>query len=1241
MAKDNNCSFLGQSLLNAGKKRFGKNFPDLVNKYGLNIPAHEKDFSPFQFSTSKELFNSLFGKEFDGNTPYLRELSYRAIQRETDDAGTTYYYFDEKNNRQVISLVEANSKEKEGVYKVGKRVVPTDALLKKIIEINRNKEVYLSDEIAHQWAILKGLDKEVHYAEMVANATNAYLKQRGEKEKENLNTLAKELDAVRQELKELIKKAEQERAEKKMGHNVLHLKSAVQHFNNALEKYGGISKFKIKDSSMKNYLLLEHEDGRLVLVHTYFGKYYNYKTKEFIGQDIFENDIDKRKVDKYTNPSNAISLELYLTTLELQKKHGVMIHDAFSLSFKPFLDETLKLNLDIPSFASRINYELDYLLTRGNDTIYAQEILYQHKRILDHNKSTIANETSFMDKIDKLSSLINDEERKTLIGHINNNETKEAKEFLLKIANRNKYSLRKGELSQTLYELYEFINQLQENDVEAGRVEGIEDDINIIKTYLKDIDYVNNAFIQRIMDMVNQRLFNTKRKMLKIYAEANDIAKRIIEEHPETKAFSRVNIAFDSQVYFRNMVSADKRYIFIDPEQNTGLWAKSEENKRGWNKLTEAEKAFSRLFIKEIKQSYISVYGEAHYEENWEDGLIPIIKKGTGNQITEALKNQNKGALKEAISRALQFQTDFNQTLTDTTDLGVPNYYMYMSRSEHEEIYEETVKLYGGVELDLHKVLTQVTGNLIKKKEFSAIEGYYFLNKAMASNITKEDGVTQNKGVLDALHAIYQKYFLQENRKINTGNKKYNNHKTIRKILGDMNIDGVDIDNIISLMMKTNSLLSIALAPMNDLKNFTQGFLRALSRGIAGTISRAYGANAPFTAQELFDKYKFVFSAIADKEKKVFIEQMLKIANMYQSDLSDLTRPKYRATDTRFWLFRSNALYALNYLGDYANRAAVALAIVDKKIGLDAYTIKNGQIHYDVTKDKRYKSEEGKQILAYIDAEKNYGIDFRTQLSMKKISNTVFGSYDGETLRMIEMYSLGKMFMQFRKYLPDYLYESFASGKRVRALGDYKVKDGKVIWDTEYQEGVVKSLVATIANVPLLQKLLRYSTEQNIPDDVKQKRKENLAKFISDISFLIAIWLLFHLLSGDFDDDDEDKYGFFRNRINKKKFQGLAWDFVQTINPNTYKDLLTMPFVMARRIAQILGIATNLMKYEAAQIKGDDKKAQEYLDRVKSGIASNVPIVSSVHQTNRQMENILYEKDKDEPIQNNDDDEDE
>ncbi len=1237
------CILLNKRQIELAKKDFGENIYRLLAEYGNveNIPSYEKLPLLERARNFEELYKGIITKDFDEYTPFFEIAFKNLIVEKKDNNGETGVYYQNNflNKFEKLNIIDIEDTDRQiGVIeKATGGYAPSERLKKIIIDDLKKADINPSKIVKGVYKLFgvikkkETLEKRLKYLDNTITDLNQkiiVLIANGETDKANmLSETVKKTKNQRAAIIDEIDNLIQDETALFSSPDVIKAISIVdketlyENLNEILDA----SAYEVIDvpnasGFLKDFVVLKNiETGYVVLLHPFAGRYDNRKTS-IMGRYTLPKEIAK-EADLYANTSNFINTKLYLASLELIGL-GYKIEKSISANIisKHYDNDVPFITLDLVSFNNRINAVMEYILASLTDLAFSKSIQKAREKIYNPPQETDTEELDYFNARLKILKMPQEDidEYLTLL---KNGNYEEVLEMLLEIANQNK----KKSSKEKKVAIAEMIGKIQSKDLSAELKEAIYDDPSI-SMWIKDANQIQNYWIQTVMDFVNKKLFITKRALLPFYTKVNEITEKIIKQFPDEVLKNRLNPFSDGEVFFDKLIAKESgyagRYIYVNPNRE-GKWAKSQENKKGWNNLTQEEKEFSELFVSSIRDAYIGVYGEKSYEAKWEDGLIPIMKKKESLQIKQSLQNKNWDGIKEAFFRMHMFQNDFNQVMSEASQNGgVPNYYMYTNKNDHAEEYYKAIGDYGAVEHDLYTILLRTVANLEKKKNFDKIDGYFKIVRKLASTQTQDDGYTKNENTLRLLDAIYEKYWLQRNKKINTGNRKYNNEKVIRKILTKSGMSNVDIDNIFAAISKYSSMLTIALSPANDIKNFIQGFLRALSRGLAGTLNRAYGGDSPFTLDELMNGYKFVFSAIGDKEKRDLLYQLLKVGNMYQADVNDFANPRFKETDKRNYLFRSNAFYILNYLGDYANRAATAYAVINKQIGIDAYSLdKNGNLVYNEEKDKRYKTKEGRQILEYIKSQgAEYGIDYRMSMNMKRISNELLGSYDEETLRLIEQYSIGKLIMQFRRYLPDYLYESYAKGKFVRVNGNYKVIDGKVVWDGEYYEGIIRSMFSVINK----RVLGRMEADANYK--VSQRQQENMMKLASDILFLVGIYLLYIYLSGAGDDDDDkNKYGFFGNAKNKQRFYSMAFDFVQTINPNTFSAIINSPFAVGKTMNKINSVINNLWKASFFYVKGDEKKTKKYINGFEDGLFKITPYASSYYKFRADLEDILWD----------------
>jgi len=1212
-----NCTFIPRKILDELKTykdgfnlfyKYGRDITKIPSKYKINF---------LDAKNAKELVKSFAGNiNFDENEVFASKYLDYGISHDTQ---TDTYSITIAGTKYDLPKLPGNSNEDFGVYIQGRIPVLSNFAKDELLE-------------AHKQDI-------PHFSKVIADVYKFASIQEDINEKEEL--LKYEEDAT---TRDNIQKAILDLIDQK-NKEVLNIQSKypkfnfpVSYFSETLSKtianYGKLSDFEVIDiphEDLEDFVILkEKHTNRVLALHAYAGyRYPNNNSNDRFGQGFLPPQ-ELSKVQTLATTSDTISLKMYLANARLvQLNYDVIDVVSSSYYYSKDLDVPPLLVLDAPAFHQAIKPVFEYFINTAQYQKSILELYEGHQKL--EKKNTLSN--NIAEKRKAISIYLPQNVLDEIDKYIASNELSELKKYLFSLLKSKRKKIMSGEGKAELTALYELIQAVREENVGEKLKERNTDDASLISSFINDASNIDNYYVQTVMGIIKEKLFQVKQTLLPFSNKANQLVKKIIEE--QTYYSHKVSFFPKGHTFFNNLISSDGRYsglyIYVDPNEFNSAWANSKENKAGWNRLTQAEKEFSTFFTKQLKESYIAVYGEEAYNANWEDGRIPLMKKDVSLQTAEILnqaKDRNISSayenLKDVMERAFGANENFAQVISETGDTGVPNYYMRGNKEEHEEHARELVLKYGGIETDLYKVLLATKSNLEKKKEFDEIEGYFQLIKHMASRDVSTDGITENKNTLKLLDNIYKYYFKQERQKLNAGNRKYKNYASLRKAL--KNIEYVDVDRIINMGMKLNTFVTMVLAPLNDVKNITQGFLRGLARGVAGTLSNLYGGEAPFTVSDFMRQWGLVTTLLFDVNRRDLVAQLLKVTNTFNADLSDFASPKFLETDKRFIMFRSGVFFMLNYIGDYVNRSAVTLAMIEKEIGLEAFSLdKNGNLVYDKTKDKRYQTPDGKLIVdTLIDNGYIYGIDDKMSNYYKKISNETYGSYDNETFRMINMYSLGRLLLQFRRYLPDYLYESFAKKKYVYNTGKYVVKNGKVVWEGTYEEGVMRSLISMF-NPKVLREVLRES--KTLDADVISRKRLNLAKFTADISFFIALYLLYSLLNGDFDDDEEEKKSkiwFLGNKVNTQAFRSLIFDSVQTINLNTYHALLKTPFLITTKLSKLVAVLNNLILAGQYGVLGQEKKAEKKAYKALDDFGDVVPVWNSAKKLKEQTEDILW-----------------
>lgn len=242
---------------------------------------------------------------------------------------------------------------------------------------------------------------------------------------------------------------------------------------------------------------------------------------------------------------------------------------------------------------------------------------------------------------------------------------------------------------------------------------------------------------------------------------------------------------------------------------------------------------------------------------------------------------------------------------------------------------------------------------------------------------------------------------------------------------------------------------------------------------------------------------------------------------------------------------------ASNFMNQWTDREARAWIMTAQMIedgSYDAYSIvpgKNGEpdiLKYDETKDGRFckngrLTEDGALLRSALrarlvaqglvgqdpDGPLKTGYDLMNSRTFKVLADKfVIGGMDNTTQAMAGSYMLGRAMLQFRRYIPDRIFNYFGKRVAVEGMGRDVIRvglDGKkmAVWEQHEVESVLN---AVVKGVHLLSQVRTMSIKE-MGQSLDTADKRALYKGLSDLMMMASIISLMALLRPD--DEEKDK----------------------------------------------------------------------------------------------------------------------
>jgi hypothetical protein len=271
---------------------------------------------------------------------------------------------------------------------------------------------------------------------------------------------------------------------------------------------------------------------------------------------------------------------------------------------------------------------------------------------------------------------------------------------------------------------------------------------------------------------------------------------------------------------------------------------------------------------------------------------------------------------------------------------------------------------------------------------------------------------------------------------------------------------------------------------------------------------------------------------------------------------------------TRKQLSSGHAVNFLNRLTDKETRALVMTAQMIKDGSWKAYSVDDkGNVHYDVKKDARFYDSkgallpDGQMMMDFIkkrvmgdgvvpqreDQPLQVGYDLEMGRVFKTLSDKyVIGGMDADQRTMADSFLLGRVLMQFRRYMPDKINNWFGSRKSIDGLGQVKIieKDGDrmAVWEKREIESTIGALINGFHAV-WDGKSLSFSELKNL----SEADRTALVRGAYDVTMFLFLLALYGGLRTPDDDEASKKEVSFgrvagRDTRLKRIIQNTAWD---------------------------------------------------------------------------------------------------
>lgn len=558
---------------------------------------------------------------------------------------------------------------------------------------------------------------------------------------------------------------------------------------------------------------------------------------------------------------------------------------------------------------------------------------------------------------------------------------------------------------------------------------------------------LSNELLNQMAKMLMTSFGNIRKKMQKPTSEIRKLMKALREQHNvgslkrkfanPTKLFENMIVVRDGDIYFKHLDElSGAEYDFVE-------YALIQINK---TRTPGDSEIVIKNRLKENRDSdYKLPYIQAGISTKRALDENSIIDKGM-NYFSKVFKSiqlwdakarkESWGALlgsaKSFADKALQ---DEYETQSTTDDLYEYNSMIMLGEGEGRK---EFIKRNGGTDIferDLERLLV----TFIQQWEYTKeMEKIFPSLQALDIHIQEEAALVNDSSRFETTRKYIYNYIRNKLQKKSI-NLEHMNESTSKVIAA--------LQKITSICTLGCSLTQLVYQPLQGLWN-----------GIALCINKPdfIGNKNAFTFKRFMKAFAFVYKDLFHFGTEPTLCQLLNERYGFNDmDMGSLAS-RLISSNSNYLYNPQHALFKFNSRPDFYNRLVIFVMQADYDGVIDlsnpsnsAYSVKNGELVYDIKKDKRFnlllgpkqntleynrqkslfitiaKQFEKEQIVGkdgnqYIFKLDKYTLpDAYTSLEIenyKNISDDIYGYYDNERKSLVSSFAIGSMIMQMRTY---------------------------------------------------------------------------------------------------------------------------------------------------------------------------------------------------------------------------------
>lgn len=528
---------------------------------------------------------------------------------------------------------------------------------------------------------------------------------------------------------------------------------------------------------------------------------------------------------------------------------------------------------------------------------------------------------------------------------------------------------------------------------------------------------------------------------------------------------------------------------------------------------------------------------ETELSGKWNKGMLPIMPqssnelfwkgdvKSSAKKFLDKMSNvydiYDENYIDDGKKKDIKRFTTITNRFMDQIGSGNPRFgsnsrmsMMGLKEDENGEVLLVDASRNSNMTKNLELLSMYMVGNSVRKRHYESKVLPYVLS---INTILVNSEMNKGKGMDNSIK--YLKTFVDRVVHGEIQDDAFSKHNMLERF--NLNLP---LDKTVNIAMAATTFSGVAYSVPVAMASMMQNNVQMIHNAMANDL----GGTRFFGKKELAAAYKELFT----NPKK--IEALMHLYQIVERGEYDLKHnPRMRKTVKN--KFTSHHAHKLNWYTDYYTRGVVMAAQMMKDGSYDAYTFDTqGELKYDESKDKQWKSEDGKILKQNIreklieqgsmnsdDKKLPRGYDFNMARNLKWISDKyIVGSYDSTTYTMMDSFTGFRMFTQFRRWLPDKYHNYFGKRKASAAGGKYIAIDeggNKVAkWEQDMQEGIALTVLSAV-KIVAEHKMNSFQEIKNMSD----YQKYNLSKFAMDAATAAVLAALYNGLKADWDEDDK------------------------------------------------------------------------------------------------------------------------